>query len=152
MQYIRSAHGLGVEGKVVNTLRVAALPRIQRARLARVMATLRRRTSARKPMPDCAPGSLARTHDMMTTSICLPWKLSTVSITTCRAGPRAAQQGLGWGGHLPDRLTIVADECKHRTDKDGLPAGTAVHKTANTGNLVQNGCVSLSSGETAIRH
>ena len=67
------------------TLRVAALPRIQRALLARVMATFMRLMSDTKPMPDCRPGSLARTHDMMTTSICLPWKLSTVSMTTCRA-------------------------------------------------------------------
>ncbi len=67
------------------TLRVAALPRIQSALLARVMATFMRLMSDTKPMPVCRPGSLARTHDMMTTSICLPWKLSTVSMTTCRA-------------------------------------------------------------------
>lgn len=64
--------------------------------------------SATKPMPVCWPGSLARTHDMMTTSICLPWKLSTVSITTCKA-VQGRMHCLG----LAACLTIVAGGSKH---------------------------------------
>lgn len=48
--------------------------------LALVSATLRRRGSFRKPMPWC---SLARTHDRMMKSFSLPWKASTLAISTC---------------------------------------------------------------------
>ena len=63
---------------------VAAEPKIHIARLALVMATLRRRTSARKPTPPLPP-LLARTQLKMMTSSCLPWKLSTVSIRICKS-------------------------------------------------------------------
>ena len=54
--------------------------------LARVMATLMRLTSSKKPR-DLAPPALfaadPRTQDSTMTSICLPWKLSAVSTMTC---------------------------------------------------------------------
>ena len=78
-------------------LRVLADPRIHRARLARVIATLMRRTSCRNPRVPPGPGwgdssgaeewpdCVARTQDRMITSSCLPWKLSTVATIICRA-------------------------------------------------------------------
>lgn len=51
--------------------------------LALVSATLRRRGSFRKPMPWC---SFARTQDRMMKSFSLPWKASTLAISTCYDG------------------------------------------------------------------
>lgn len=48
--------------------------------LALVSATLRRRGSFRKPIPWC---SLARTQDRIMKSFSLPWKASTLAISTC---------------------------------------------------------------------
>mmetsp|Transcript_27925 Transcript_27925/g.66325 ORF Transcript_27925/g.66325 Transcript_27925/m.66325 type:complete len:213 (+) Transcript_27925:197-835(+) len=63
--------------------RVAASPSTHRASCARVIATLSRRISPTKPMPDRL--GLARTQESMTTSSCRPWKLSTVSMKTSPA-------------------------------------------------------------------
>ena len=62
------------------------LPSTHSAFLARVMATFRRRVSARKPTPPPPrPVPPVRTQLRMTTSTCLPWKLSTVSTRTSPA-------------------------------------------------------------------
>lgn len=53
--------------------------------LALVRATLRRRGSFRKPMPWC---SLALTQDRIMKSFSLPWKASTLAISTSCKGRR----------------------------------------------------------------
>lgn len=59
-------------------------------------------TTHHAPRPPPLP---ARTQEKMTTSSCLPWKESTVSIITCRR----------WGGGAGGRCRLLAALVQTRT-------------------------------------
>ena len=59
---------------------VSLSPITQQWRLARVMATLRRRLSLKKPIPSIPPFGLLRTREIMTASRSPPWNPSTLRI------------------------------------------------------------------------